>query len=142
MQGRDPAGEQGPHTARTTNAVDAQDERLWSILAHASVVIAPIGVPIISLVHKDRPERALPRPAGALVSGRVVRHLRGVLPGGDDPVDSNAGHRRRDPLPLMMVPPFAPLIYGCYAAYKVSQGEDYRYPFVVDRIDGGIHRVA
>jgi hypothetical protein len=24
----------------------------------------------------------------------------------------------------------------------VSQGEAYRYPFVADRIDGGIHRVA
>ena len=44
--------------------------------------------------------------------------------------------------PLMAILPFAPLVHGCYAAYRVSQGEDYRYPFVADRIDGGIHRVA
>ena len=47
MQGRDPAGEQGMHTAGTTNAMDAQDERLWSILAHVSVIIAPVGALII-----------------------------------------------------------------------------------------------
>ncbi len=44
--------------------------------------------------------------------------------------------------PLMTILPFAPLAHGCYAAYKVSQGEDYWYPFVADRIDGGTHRVA
>jgi hypothetical protein len=32
---------------------------------------------------------------------------------------------------------FAPVVHGCYAAYKVNQGVDYRYPFIADRIDGG-----
>jgi hypothetical protein len=31
----------------------------------------------------------------------------------------------------------APVVHGCYAAYKVNQGVDYRYPFIADRIDGG-----
>lgn len=35
-----------------------------------------------------------------------------------------------------------PLIHGCYAAYRVSQGEGYRYPFIADRIDGGRRRIA
>ncbi len=42
-------------------------------------------------------------------------------------------------LPLIAL---VPLIHGCYAAYRVSQGEDYRYPYIADRIDGGPRRVA
>jgi hypothetical protein len=35
-----------------------------------------------------------------------------------------------------------PFVHGCYAAYKVSQGVDYRYPFIADRLDGGRQRVV
>jgi uncharacterized protein len=31
-------------------------------------------------------------------------------------------------------------VHGCYAAYRVNGGEDYRYPFIADRIDGGAGR--
>ena len=44
--------------------------------------------------------------------------------------------------PLMAILPFAPLAHGCYAAYKVSQGEYYAYPLAADRLDGGTHRIA
>jgi uncharacterized protein len=43
-------------------------------------------------------------------------------------------------LPVMLVASLVPLVHGCYAAYKVSQGEDYRYPFIADKIDGGARR--
>jgi hypothetical protein len=36
MQERDPVREQGTHAAGTSGAMSAQDERLWSILAHAA----------------------------------------------------------------------------------------------------------
>ncbi len=40
-------------------------------------------------------------------------------------------------MPVMALASLVPFIHGCYAAYKVSQGADYRYPFVADWIDGG-----
>jgi uncharacterized Tic20 family protein len=41
-----------------------------------------------------------------------------------------------------LVPLFGliPFVHQIYAAYRVSQGEDYRYPIVADRIDGGVRR--
>jgi hypothetical protein len=143
MQGREPAGEQEMHTAGTTNAMDAQDERLWSILAHVSVIIAPIGALIIRLVYKDRSERVRFHALQALwyqvawVGVFVVYFLAATILS-----IGTLGIATVILFPLMMVLPFAPLVHGCYAAYKVSQGEDYRYPFVAERIDGGIHRVA
>jgi uncharacterized Tic20 family protein len=40
---------------------------------------------------------------------------------------------------IFLVPVLAliPIIHGCYAAYKVNQGVDYRYPFIADKLDGG-----
>jgi uncharacterized Tic20 family protein len=143
MQERDPAREQGTHPAGTAKAIDAQDERLWSILAHVSVLIAPIGALIIWLVYKDRSERVRFHALQALwyqvawigifVAYFLVATILSILTLGIAAVIL---------FPLMMVLPIAPLIHGCYAAYRVSQGEDYRYPFVADRIDGGIRRVA
>jgi uncharacterized Tic20 family protein len=36
-------------------------------------------------------------------------------------------------LPVLVL---VPVIHGCYAAYQVSQGVDYRYPYIADRIEG------
>jgi uncharacterized Tic20 family protein len=44
-------------------------------------------------------------------------------------------------VPLAFLLALVPLAHGCYAAYKVNQGVDYRYPFIADRIDGGARRV-
>ena len=143
MQERDPVREQGTHTAETPGAMSAQDERLWSILAHVSVIVAPIGALIIWLVYKDRSERVRFHALQALwyqvawigifVVYFVVATILSIVTFGIAAVIL---------FPLMAILPFAPLANGCYAAYKVSQGEDYRYPFVADRIDGGIRRVA
>ena len=143
MQEKDPAREQGMHAAGTSGAVSAEDEGLWSILAHVSVIVAPIGALIIWLVFKDRSERVRFHALQALwyqvawlgifVAYFVVATILSVVTFGIAAVIL---------FPLMAILPFAPLAHGCYAAYKVSQGEDYRYPFVADRVDGGIHRVA
>ena len=37
--------------------------------------------------------------------------------------------------PVMIVATLVPFVHMGYAAYKVSQGVDYRYPFVADLID-------
>ena len=38
--------------------------------------------------------------------------------------------------PVMAILTVVPFVHMGYAAYKVSQGVDYRYPFVADLIDG------
>jgi uncharacterized Tic20 family protein len=38
--------------------------------------------------------------------------------------------------PVMIVLSFVPFVHMAYAAYKVSQGVDYRYPLVSDLIGG------
>jgi uncharacterized Tic20 family protein len=37
--------------------------------------------------------------------------------------------------PVMIVLSFVPFVHMAYAAYKVSQGVDYRYPLVADLVD-------
>lgn len=143
MQERDPVREHETHTAGTSGTMSAQDERLWSILAHVSVIIAPIGALIIWLVYKDRSERVRFHALQALwyqvawvgifVAYFLVATILSIVTLGIAAVIL---------FPLMMILPVVPLIHGCYAAYRVSQGEDYRYPFVADRIDGGIRRVT
>lgn len=143
MQEKDSAREQGTYTAGTAGSMSAQDERLWSILAHVSVIVAPIGALIIWLVYKDRSERVRFHALQALwyqvawlgifVAYFLVATILSIVTLGIAAVIL---------FPLMMILPLAPLLHGCYAAYKVSQGEDYRYPFVADRIDGGVHRVV
>jgi uncharacterized protein len=37
--------------------------------------------------------------------------------------------------PVIIVLTFVPFVHMSYAAYKVSQGVDYRYPWVADLLD-------
>jgi uncharacterized membrane protein len=39
-------------------------------------------------------------------------------------------------VPVMAIASVVPFVHQCYAAYKVSQGVDYRYPIIADRVDG------
>jgi uncharacterized protein len=39
--------------------------------------------------------------------------------------------------PVMIVLSAAPFVHMAYAAHKVNQGVDYRYPFVADLLGGG-----
>jgi uncharacterized protein len=38
-------------------------------------------------------------------------------------------------IPVMAVASVVPFVHAGYAAYRVSQGEDYRYPFAADVIE-------
>jgi uncharacterized protein len=120
-----------------------QDERTWSVLAHLSVLAAlvglmPLGALIIWLVYKDRSARVGFHALQALwyqiawlvilVVGWFIALLLSLV---------LIGFLL---LPVMLVASLVPFVHGCYAAYKVSQGEDYRYPFIADKIDGGARR--
>jgi uncharacterized Tic20 family protein len=121
----------------------ARDERTWSVLAHLSVLAAlvglmPLGALIIWLVYKDRSARVGFHALQALwyqiawlvilVVGWFIALLLSLVLIG------------LLLLPVMLVASLIPFVHGCYAAYRVSQGEDYRYPFIADKIDGGARR--
>jgi uncharacterized Tic20 family protein len=123
--------------------MSSQDERTWSVLAHLSVLaglvgLMPFGALIIWLLYKDRSRRVGFHALQALwyqiawlvilvVGWFVTFVLSFVLIG-------------FLLIPVMLIASLVPFIHGCYAAYKVNQGVDYRYPFVADRIDGGARR--
>jgi uncharacterized Tic20 family protein len=125
-------------------AMSPQDERTWSILAHLSVLaglvgLMPFGALIIWLVYKDRSPRVSFHALQALwyqiawlvilvVGWFVTLVLSFILIG-------------LLLIPVMLLASLAPFVHGCYAAYKVNQGIDYRYPFIADRIDGGARRM-
>ncbi len=129
----------GPGTEMST-----QDERTWSILSHVSVLawpitgLLPVAPLILWLLYKDRSPRvgfhalqslwyqvawlALGVVGGLLATLFVILTLGvGVLV----------------VAPLASILGLVPFAHQLYAAYKVSQGVDYRYPFIADRIDGG-----
>lgn len=130
----------GPVGAPPQGTMTAQDEKLWSILSHVSVIVAPIGALVIWLVFKDRSSRVGFHALQALwyqiawivllLAYSIVSAILSLVVIG---------------IFMFLLLPFLPLIplaHGCYAAYKVSQGEDYRYPFIADKIDGGRRNLA
>ena len=38
-------------------------------------------------------------------------------------------------IPVMAIISIVPFVHQCYAAYKISQGVEYRYPIIADRVD-------
>jgi uncharacterized protein len=132
--GPGPVGTGGP------GSMSAQDERTWSIVAHLSVLAAlvglmPLGALVVWLIYKDRSPRVGFHALQALwyqiawlvilvVGWSITFVLSFILIG-------------LLFIPVMLIASLVPLVHGCYAAYKVSQGVDYRYPYIADRIDGG-----
>ena len=124
-------------------AMSPQDERTWSVLAHLSVLaglvgLMPLGALIVWLAYKDRSPRVAFHALQALwyqlawvailVVGWFVTLVLSLMLIGLLLV------------PVMLLASLVPFFHGCYAAYRVGQGEDYRYPFIADRIDGGARR--
>jgi uncharacterized Tic20 family protein len=145
MQGEPNLGGQGEHAPveNATEPMSAQDERTWSVIAHLSVLAAlvglmPFGALIVWLIYKDRSPRVRFHAAQAfwyqlawLVLLIAYTLLSVVL------MLVLIGFFMLFLLPLIAL---VPLAHGCYAAYKVNQGIDYRYPFIADRVDGGARR--
>jgi uncharacterized protein len=133
-------GGSGPGRTLMT-ATSSKDENTWSVLAHLSVFLnlftgflGPVAAFIIWLVYKDRSPRisfhalqsALYQVAwivilavGWTVTGLLTIILVGFLL-----------------FPVMIVLTVVPFVHMAYAAYKVNQGVDYRYPLVADLVEG------
>jgi uncharacterized protein len=121
-------------------AMSAQDERTWSILAHLSMFLnlvtgflGPVGALIIWLVYRDRSSKVafhalqsmwyqigwlLILVAGWTLTGLLMLVLIGFVF-----------------IPVMAIISVVPFAHAGYAAYKVSKGEEYRYPFIADLVE-------
>jgi uncharacterized protein len=127
--------------------MNPEDERTWSVVAHLSVLaglvgLVPLGALIVWLLYKDRSPRVGFHALQALwyqlvwtVIFTVYVLVTVVL------AIVTLGIAAIVLVPLAFLLALVPLAHGCYAAYKVNGGVDYRYPFVADRIDGGARRV-
>jgi uncharacterized Tic20 family protein len=122
--------------------MSAQDERTWSMLAHLSILLnlisgigGPLAALVIWLVYKDKSQRVafhalqsfwyqiawiVILAVGWTITGILILVIIGLLL-----------------VPVMALVSLVPFVHQCYAAYKVYQGVDYRYPIIADMIDGG-----
>ncbi len=141
---REPGDELDGAGGPAGSTMSPQDERTWSMVAHLSVLaglvgLMPFGALIIWLVYKDRSRRVGFHALQALwyqiawlvilVVGWFVTFILSFVVIG------------LLLIPVMLLASLVPFVHGCYAAYKVNQGVDYRYPYIADRIDGGARRV-
>lgn len=120
--------------------MSTQEERTWSVLAHLSVFLnlltgflGPVVALVIWLVYRDRSPRVafhalqsmwyqvawlVVLGIGWASTGLLMLILIGFLL-----------------VPVMAVLTIVPFANAAYAAYRVSRGVDYRYPFIADLIE-------
>ncbi len=129
------------HGIEGSRAMSAQDERTWSVLAHLSMFLnlvtgflGPVAALIIYLVYKDRSSRVAFHALQSmwyqigwlviLAVGWILTTLLLVVLIGFVLI------------PVMAIVSVAPFIHAGYAAYRLSKGEDFRYPFAADLVEG------
>ena len=125
--------EQSDHGIAGHRAMSAQDERTWSALVHLSMLLnlvtgflGPVAAFVVWLVYRDRSPRVafhalqsmwyqvgwlVVLAAGWILTTFLMLVLVGFLL-----------------IPVMIVVSALPFLHAGYAAYKVYQGDDYRYP--------------
>ena len=146
MQEERNLGEQREPDGGAADPMSPRDERTWSMVAHLSVLaglmgLMPLGALIVWLLYKDRSPRVRFHALQAfwyqlawIVIFTVYVLVTVVLS------IVTLGIAAIVLVPLAFLLAVVPLAHGCYAAYKVNQGVDYRYPYIADRIDGGARR--
>jgi uncharacterized Tic20 family protein len=134
------SGGSSPVGSLSTTLMNPKDENTWSVLAHLSVFLnlftgflGPVAALVIWLMYRDRSPRVsfhalqslwyqvawvVILAAGWTVAGLLTVILVGFLL-----------------FPVMIVLTFVLFVHMGYAAYKVSQGVDYRYPWVADLLE-------
>lgn len=136
-------GRRGGPMAGGATSMSVRDERTWSLLSHLSVLLSlvsgiggPIAALVIWLVYKERSERVAFHSLQSLcyqvawlgifaVYGLVTLVLSVITLGLATVVL----------VPVAFLLALVPIAHQCYAAYKVNQGVDYRYPIVADMVD-------
>jgi uncharacterized protein len=129
-------GEHGANPA----LMSAREEKSWSVLAHLSLFLnlftgflGPIAALVIWLVYKDRSQKVAFHAlqsmwyqvawlvllgVGWAFTGLLMLVLIGFLL-----------------VPVMALLTLVPFVHAAYAAYRVSQGDEYRYHFIADLIE-------
>jgi len=128
-----------PAEERSATVMGTQEERTWSALAHLSVFLnlftgflGPVAAAVIWLVYKDRsPQVAFQalQSAGYQVAWMVLLGVGWALTGLLTLI--LVGFLL---IPVMAIATVVPFVHMAYAAYRVSKGDDYRYPLVADLI--------
>jgi len=129
--------------AGQSGTMSVQDEKMWSMLAHLSILLnlitgigGLIGALVIWLVYKDRSPRvgfhalqSLWYQVAWIVILAVGWTITTIL------TFITLGILGFILIPLMGIVSLVPFVHQCYAAYKVNQGYDYRYPYIADMVD-------
>jgi hypothetical protein len=120
--------------------MSAQDERTWSVLAHLSMFLnlltgflGPVAALLVWLVYRDRSPKVAFHALQSmwyqiawlviLAAGWILTTLLMVVVVGFLLI------------PVMIVVSVVPFAHAAYAAYKVNQGEDYRYPIAANLVE-------
>ena len=137
--GRSGGGSSPGGSATTT--MGSKDEDTWSAVAHLSIFLnlftgflGPVGALVIWAMYKDRSQRVAFHALQSLwyqvawmvilvVGWTLTTFLMIVLVG-------------FLLVPVMIVVSLVPFVHMAYAAYKVNQGVDYRYPWISDLVGG------
>jgi len=122
--------------------MSTQDERTWSMIAHLTVLLdiitgigGPIAALVIWLVYKDKSQRVAFHALQSLwyqVAWIVILSVGWIIT-----VILSLIFIGLLLIPVMLILTLVPIIHQCYAAYKVNQGVDYRYPVIADMVDSG-----
>ena len=137
----DSSGPGGP----TTTMVGSRDENTWSALAHLSVFLnlftgflGRVAALVIWAIYKDRSPRVAFHALQSLwyqvawmvivLGFTFVAFILTVV---------TFGLASFVVAPLGILLAAVPFVHMAYAAYKVNQGVDYRYPWISDLVDGG-----
>ena len=118
----------------------SKEERTWSVLSHLSaflnvftIFLGPVAALIVWLVYRDRSRKvAFDALQSAAYQGAWLAIL-GV--GWSLTILLTFVLVGFLLIPAMMILTVVPLAHMGYAAYKVSKGEEYRYPIVADLIE-------
>jgi uncharacterized Tic20 family protein len=121
--------------------VSATEERTWSVLAHLSIFaniftgfLGPVVALIIWLVYRDRSEKVAFHALQSLwyqIAWLVVLGIGWVTAGVLTVVLIGLLL-----MPVMLILTGVPFVHAAYAAYRVSQGDEYRYALVADMMQG------
>lgn len=139
-------------TELSPTQVGPGDERTWGMLAHLSVLVnlvtgfgGPIAALLIYLVYRNRSRFISYHALQSLIFQLIGWYGGGTLIG---IMWAIVGVLSALIIGVVLIPfalvftlicgllPLGTLIYGCYGAYQVSQGKDFRYWLVGDWVRG------
>jgi uncharacterized Tic20 family protein len=136
-------GSSGPG-GPTTTMMGSRDENTWSALAHLSIFLnlftgflGPVGALVIWAMYKDRSPRVAFHALQSLwyqVAWMVI--LIGYAFVAFILTLVTFGLASVVMVPLGVLLALVPFVHMAYAAYKVNQGVDYRYPWISDLVGG------